>query len=57
MGQKMLKLSKGHSRLYRVWLRQNRLCSACQKPITKLTPWNAYYYEKKVDGESDELIA
>jgi len=58
MGQKNAEVTKGHSRFYRVWLRQNGLCSTCQKPITKLTHWNAYYYVKKVDGEgeSDELI-
>ena len=52
-GKKMLKSSRGRSKLYRVWLRQDRLCSACQKPITKLTPWDVHYYVKKVDGGSD----
>jgi RNA-directed DNA polymerase len=43
-GKKMLKSSRGRSKLYRVWLRQDRLCPACQKPITKLTPWDVQYY-------------
>jgi RNA-directed DNA polymerase len=52
-GKKMLKSSRGQSKLYRVWLRQDRLCPACQKPITKLTPWDVQYYVKKVDGGTD----
>jgi RNA-directed DNA polymerase len=52
-GKKMLKSSKGRSKLYRVWLRQDRLCPACQKPITKLTPWDVHHYVKKADGGSD----
>lgn len=52
-GKKMLKSSRGRSKLYRVWLRQDRLCPTCQKPITKLTPWDVHYYVKKVDGGSN----
>ena len=42
--------ARGRSKLYRVWLRQDRLCSACQKPITKLTPWDVHYYVKKIEA-------
>jgi len=52
-GKKMLNSPRGRSKLYRVWLRQDRMCPACQKPITKLTPWDVHYYVKKIDGGSD----
>jgi RNA-directed DNA polymerase len=52
-GQKMLKAPRGRSKLYRVWIRQDRMCSICLKPITKLTPWDVHYVVKKADGGSN----
>jgi RNA-directed DNA polymerase len=52
-GQKMLNSSKGRRKLYRVWRRQDGLCSSCQAPITKSTPWNARHIVKVTEGGSD----
>ena len=53
-GKNMLKTPKGRSKLYRVSLRQDRLCSACQQPITKLTSWDVHYIVKKADGGTNK---
>lgn len=52
-GSKMLNSSKGRSKLYRVWCRQEGLCSICKKPITKLTPWESSYIVKSTEGGTD----
>ncbi len=52
-GKKMLNSSRGRSKLYRVWLRQDCMCPTCQQPITRLTPWDIHYFVKKADGGSD----
>ncbi len=52
-GKKMLNSSRGRAKLYRVWLRQDRLCPACQEPITKGTPWDVRYIVKRTEGGSD----
>lgn len=49
-GKKMLNSSRGRRKLYRIWLKQDRLCSGCQKPITRNTHWEIRYNVKKVDG-------
>ncbi len=49
-GQKMLNSSRGRRKLYRTWLKQDRLCPGCQKPITRSTPWEIRYIVKKADG-------
>lgn len=50
-GKKMLNSSKGRRKLYRMWLKQDRLCPGCQKPITgDDTPWETRYIVRKVDG-------
>ena len=49
-GQKMLISSRGRKKLYRIWLRQDRLCHHCQKPVTRHTPWEIRYRVKKTDG-------
>lgn len=46
-GKKMLNSSRGRAKLYRVWLRQDRLCPACQEPITKGTPWDVRHIVKR----------
>lgn len=46
----MLNLSRGRRKLYRAWLKQDRLCPGCQKPITRNTPWKIRYIMKKADG-------
>ena len=48
--KKMLRSSRGRAKLYYVWLRQDGLCSACQEPITKDTPWDVRYIVKRTDG-------
>jgi RNA-directed DNA polymerase len=52
-GKKMRSSSKGRGKLYRVWLRQDGMCSTCQKPITKNTPWDVRSIVKRTDGGSD----
>ena len=52
-GRKMLNSSRGRARLYRVWRRQDGMCSTCQSPITKSTPWGARHIVKKREGGSD----
>lgn len=49
-GKKMLNSSKGRRKLYRIWLKQDRLCPGCQKPITRNTPWEIRYSVGKADG-------
>jgi RNA-directed DNA polymerase len=49
-GKKMLNSGRGRAKLYRVWLRQDRLCPDCQKPITKHTPWDVRFTVKRADG-------
>lgn len=52
-GKKMLNSGRGRSKLYRVWLRQDRLCPDCQNPITKDTPWAVRHIVKRTDGGTD----
>ena len=52
-GKKMRSSSRGRGKLYRVWLRQDGMCSTCQKPITKNTPWDVRCIVKRTDGGSD----
>jgi RNA-directed DNA polymerase len=52
-GKKMLNSSKGRGKLYRVWRRQDGMCSTCQNPITKNTPWGVRGIVKRTDGGSD----
>jgi RNA-directed DNA polymerase len=52
-GKKMLNSSRGRRKLYGVWLRQEGLCSICQEPITKDTPWDVRYIVKRTEGGTD----
>jgi RNA-directed DNA polymerase len=52
-GKKMLNSVRGRSKLYRVWLRQDGLCSNCQQPITMNTRWDATHIVKQTDGGTD----
>lgn len=52
-GRKMLRSSKDRGKLYRVWQRQDGLCSTCQASITTSTPWDARRIVKKMQGGSD----
>ncbi len=52
-GKKMLNSSKGRSKLYRVWQRQEGMCSSCQELITKQTPWNVRHIRLRSEGGSD----
>lgn len=52
-GKKMLKSSRGRAKFHRVWLRQDGLCSTCQEPITKGTPWDVRYIVKRTEGGSE----
>ncbi|CAN7739610.1 group II intron reverse transcriptase/maturase [Paraburkholderia hospita] len=52
-GQKMLNSGRGRAKLYRVWLRQDRSCPDCQKPITNHTPWRVRHMVKRADGGTD----
>jgi len=54
-GKKMLNSSKGRSKLYRVWQRQEGMCSSCQELITKQTPWNVRHIRLKSEGGSDAV--
>ena len=52
-GQTMLHSSRGRAKLYRVWRRQEGMCSTCQEPITKSTPWAARHIVKRTEGGSN----
>src|SRR6266849_10208367 len=52
-GKKMLNSVRGRSKLYRVWLRQDGLCSNCQQPITMNTRWDVTHIVKQTDGGTD----
>lgn len=52
-GKKMLNSSKGRSKLYHVWQRQEGMCSSCQELITKQTPWKVSHIRLKSEGGSD----
>ena len=52
-GKKMLHSARGRAKLYRVWRRQDGMCSTCQEPITKSTPWSARHLVKRAEGGSD----
>jgi RNA-directed DNA polymerase len=52
-GKKMLNSPRGRGKLYRVWLRQDGMCSHCPEPITKSTPWGVRHIVKKAEGGSD----
>jgi RNA-directed DNA polymerase len=49
-GKKMLNSSRGRRKLYRIWLKQDRLCPDCQQPIKRNPPWGVRMIVKKVDG-------
>ena len=52
-GKNLLRSAKGRRKLYRVWLRQDGLCSTCQQPITKSTPWGTRHVVPRAEGGSD----
>ena len=52
-GQKMLNSARGRRKLYRVWLRQDGLCSNCRQPITMNTHWDVTHIVKQADGGTD----
>jgi RNA-directed DNA polymerase len=52
-GKKMLHSVRGRRTLYRVWLRQDGLCSVCKQPITKSTPWGTRHIVSRAEGGSD----
>ncbi|KAE8753379.1 group II intron reverse transcriptase/maturase [Paraburkholderia madseniana] len=52
-GQKMLNSVRGRGKVYRVWLRQDGLCSTCQQPITMNTRWDVTHIVKQADGGTD----
>jgi RNA-directed DNA polymerase len=52
-GQKMLNSARGRAKLYRVWLRQDGMCSNCQQPITMNTRWVVTHIVKPTDGGTD----
>jgi RNA-directed DNA polymerase len=54
-GKKVLNSSKGRSKLYRVWQRQEGMCSSCQELITKQTPWNVRHIRLRSEGGSDAV--
>jgi RNA-directed DNA polymerase len=37
----------------RVWRGQDGMCSTCQEPITKGTPWDVRHIVKRAEGGSD----
>ena len=51
--QKMLNSARGRRKLYRVWLRQDGMCSNCLQPITMDTRWDATHIVKHADGGTD----
>jgi len=52
-GKKMLNSVCGRRKFYRVWQRQDGLCSVCQNSITTSTPWAVRHIVKRMDGGSD----
>ncbi|MHB1701436.1 MAG: group II intron reverse transcriptase/maturase [Acidobacteriaceae bacterium] len=52
-GKKMLNSSRGRRKIYRVWLKQDGLCSDCQELITKYSLWDVRYIVKKSEGGTD----
>ena len=52
-GKKMLHSSRGRRKLYRVWLRQDGMCPACQERITKNSSWDVRHIVKKTEGGTD----
>ena len=52
-GKQILNSARGRAKLYRVWRRQDGLCSTCHEPITKNTRWSARHIVKKAEGGSD----
>jgi RNA-directed DNA polymerase len=52
-GSNLLNSSKGRSKLYRGWRRQEGLCSSCKEPITKLTLWESSFIVKRTAGGTD----
>ena len=52
-GKNMLNSARGRRKLYRVWRRQDGLCSTCQQPITKSAPWDARHIVSRAEGGSD----
>ena len=52
-GKQMLNSTRGRGKLYRVWLRQDRMCPHCHAPITKSTPWSIRRIVTKADGGTD----
>ena len=54
-GKKMLNSARGRGKLYRVWRRQDGMCSTCQEPITKGTPWGVRYIVKRTEGGTDAV--
>jgi RNA-directed DNA polymerase len=52
-GRKTMNSPRGRVKLYRVWLRQDGLCSICQDPITPGSPWVTRFIVKKTEGGSD----
>lgn len=52
-GEKMRKSPRGRAKLYRVWLRQDGICSTCPEPITTNRPWSVRHIVKKAEGGSD----
>ena len=54
-GKKMLHSARGRRKLYRVWLRQDGLCSTCKQPITKSTPWGTRHIVPRAEGGSNAV--
>ncbi|MDD5277847.1 MAG: group II intron reverse transcriptase/maturase [Methylovulum sp.] len=52
-GMKMQRSSRGRRKLYWVWLKQDGLCSVCQEPIAKGTPWETRHIVKRTEGGTD----
>jgi RNA-directed DNA polymerase len=52
-GKKMMRSPRGRAKLYRVWLQQDGLCSTCQEPIVKGTPWATRFIVKRAEGGSN----
>jgi len=52
-GKKNLHSARGRRKLYRLWRRQDGICSNCQQPITKSTPWSVRHIVRKTEGGSD----
>jgi RNA-directed DNA polymerase len=52
-GQKMRISSTGRKRLFRVWRRQEGLCTVCSGQITDQTPWRVIHIIKLTEGGTD----